>query len=105
MTSGDWLKALSAQALLSITAAAVTAGRKRKYTVKLVAKQKRSGMSAVQFSPRRSGGQTVVLKDRKKRGYLKLRKSVSVRATKRPKFIRVQSAAGTWSKWKAIKRR
>ncbi len=78
--------------------------KKRKYSVRLRASQKRSGVSVAQFSSKRSGGQLVVLRARKIRGFVKLDKSVSVKATKPPRFVRVQSAAGTWSKWRAIKR-
>lgn len=85
--------------------ASSSAAAARKYKVTITASQKRSGVSSAQFSAKRSGGQTVILKNRKQRGFVKLKKTVSVRTTSPPRFVRVQSAAGTWSKWKAIKRK
>ena len=83
---------------------ASVAAKSKRFRVKLRGSQKRSGISIAQFSAKRSGGVTVELKSRKVRGLRKLNKSVTVESKARPAYARIQSAAGTWSRWKKLKR-
>ena len=87
-----------------IAGGASVAAKAKGFRVKLKGSQKRSGISVAQFSSKRSGGVAVVLKSRKLQGIRKLNKSVKVASKARPKFVRIQSAAGTWSSWKKLKR-
>ena len=87
-----------------LAAGAATSAKSKRFRVRLKGSQKRSGISIAQFSSKRSGGVTVVLKSRKVRGLRRLNKSVRVVANAQPRFVRVQSAAGSWSRWKKLKR-
>jgi PKD repeat protein len=75
----------------------------RVFRVRLKASQRRSGVSVAQLSRSRSGGVKVRLKSRTVRGVLQLSRVISVRLTVRPRYVRVQSAAGTWSTWRRIR--
>jgi hypothetical protein len=44
------------------------------------------------------------LRDRTTRGILKLSRTLTVRMHAAPKWVRVRSAAGNWSKWHAVKK-
>ncbi|MGH3054134.1 MAG: hypothetical protein ACRDL7_04050, partial [Gaiellaceae bacterium] len=80
-----------------------TQARSRLYRVRLRAKEKISGISEVRFSTRRSGGTSLTLKKRTTRGVLKLSRTLTVRTNGRPKWVRVRSAAGTWSMWHRVR--
>ena len=82
---------------------ASTSARAKRFRVRIKGRQKRSGISVAQFSPRRSGGVTLQLRSRKVQGFKKLKKSVSVSSSVRPRYVRIQSAAGTWSRWKKLR--
>jgi hypothetical protein len=89
----------------SATTASVAAAHRRKgrvFRVRLHATEKLSGISAAQFSTRPSGGITVTFTDRTHQGIQKFARIVKVAMTKHPRYVRVRSAAGNWSKWHRI---
>lgn len=77
--------------------------RIRVYRVRLRATENVSGISKAQFSTRRRGGRTLVFKSRKQRGIVKLSRVVSAQMVSAPRWVRVRSAAGTWSKWHRVR--
>lgn len=79
-----------------------TTPKARRYEVRLRAKEKISGISEVRFSRARHGGETVMLRDRSTRGVLDLWRTLTVRMPAAPKWVRVLSTAGTWSKWHQV---
>lgn len=70
--------------------------------VRVVATDYGSGISKVQLSPTRSGGTTVTLAGPTERGVLSLKRVITAGGPT-PHWVRVQSAAGTWSGWHAIR--
>lgn len=83
-------------------AARTSRTRTRTFRIRLRATEKISGISAAQFSTTRSKGTTVILTNGRRRGILKLARVVRVSMAKRPRYVRVRSAAGNWSKWHRI---
>ena len=81
----------------------LTVKRGRLYRVRLRAKEKLSGISQVRFSASRHGGTTLVLTNRRRRGITNLSRALTIRMTAAPKWVRVRSAAGNWSKWHPIR--
>lgn len=75
----------------------------RGHEVRLRAQDTVSGISQVRFSTVRHGGTTVVLRDSTSRGILKLSGPVAVDTHAAPKWVRVCSAAGTWSRWHRVR--
>jgi len=74
------------------------------FEVRLRAKEKVSGISSAQFSTLRHGrGTTLVLTNRKRRGIPTLKRVVGVKLARAPHWVRVRSAAGTWSHWHPIR--
>ena len=73
------------------------------YKVRLRAKESISGISAVRFSTTRQGGTLLILSKRTTRGILRLSRSFPVRLTAAPKWVRVRSTAGNWSKWHRVR--
>lgn len=76
--------------------------RGRVFRVRVLASERRSGISQAQFSRRRSKGTSVRLVGRRRRGIRRLNRVVGVKAAERPRYVRVRSAAGTWSSWRAV---
>jgi hypothetical protein len=90
------------------------------YRVRLRASESISGISAAQFSANRYGGTTVTFRSRKERGLLFISQVVTItgssasgrahlsavtikpRLPHRPRWVRVRSAAGTWSPWRRL---
>lgn len=87
----------------AVTSATLLHSKDRLYKVRLRAKESISGISQVRFSAKRSGGTVVLLRDRTKPGIVKLLRTISVRLRSRPKWVRVRSAAGNWSKWHRVR--
>jgi hypothetical protein len=73
------------------------------YKMRLQANEKISGISQVRISHRRSGGSVVKLRDRTRRGVLKLSRTFTVKMPAVPKWVRVRSTAGNWSKWHRVR--
>jgi FG-GAP-like repeat/PKD domain/FG-GAP repeat len=95
----------SASSTGSATTASVASAHRHKgrvFRVRLHATEKLSGISAAQFSTRPSGGITVTFTDRAHQGIQRLARVVKVAMAKRPRYVRVRSAAGNWSKWHRI---
>ena len=83
--------------------AVTSAGRSgRVFRVRIHAREKLSGISMAQLSTNRKEGTTVVLTDRTRQGIRRLAQVVKARLAKRPRFVRVRSAAGNWSEWHRI---
>jgi hypothetical protein len=72
----------------------------RTFRVRLHATEQISGISAAQLSPTRSGGKLVIFRDPRKRGIARFDGNLRVLMARQPRYIRVLSAAGTWSKWR-----
>ncbi len=75
---------------------------RRTYRVELRAAERLSGISAAQFSVTRSGGITVTFVNPRRRGIRELARVVPVSMIARPRYVRVRSAAGSWSRWHSI---
>jgi hypothetical protein len=73
------------------------------YKVRLRATEKISGIYQVRFSTRRSGGTTQTLRNRTTRGILNFSRTLTVRMTATPKWVRARSTAGNWSKWHRVR--
>jgi hypothetical protein len=73
-----------------------------RYEVHLVGSDPRSGISLAQVSTRRAGGSTVNLVGPTVRGLSAISRTVRVLMAGQPKYARVMSAAGKWSKWVAV---
>lgn len=78
--------------------------RGKVYKVRLNANEKISGISEVRISHQRRGGTLVTLRNHTSRGILKLSRTITVRMGSVPRWVRVRSAAGNWSKWHSIKK-
>ena len=84
------------------TAQATVAAASRKlrsYSIKLHAKDAIAGVCAVEASPSRTaGGQIVTLRTCLNRGIVNLARTVRVKASTAPRYVRVRNSAGTWSR-------
>jgi hypothetical protein len=56
----------------------------------------------VDASARKSGGTVVTVKSCRGKGILRLAKTVTVKASARPHYVRVRNSAGDWSRWLAL---
>jgi hypothetical protein len=74
----------------------------RTFRVRLHATEPISGISAAQISTTRSRGKLVLFRDRGKRGITSFDGILRARMPRQPRYIRILSAAGTWSKWRRI---
>jgi hypothetical protein len=74
----------------------------RTFRVRLRATEPISGISAAQLSTTRSGGTLVFLRDRSKRGITRFDGILRAGMARQPRYVRVLSAAGTWSKWRRM---
>ena len=72
------------------------------YRLAIRATEKISGVSAIQASTKKAGGTIVTLRSSRQKGFVALDRTVNLRATVAPRYVRVDSAAGRWSKWVAI---
>lgn len=71
------------------------------YRVRVRAREAVSGISVAEISDRRSGGTTVRVRSRVERGLTELSLVFAVTGHT-PRYVRVQSAAGTWSSWRRL---
>ena len=78
--------------------AATARPRLRPFRIRIHASEKRSGISAAQFSTNGTGNATVVFTDRRHPGIRAISRVLPVRMAARPKYVRVRSATGKWSK-------
>jgi PKD domain len=76
-----------------------TKPKKRSYRIKVNAKDKLVGVCAVDAAPRKSGGTVVTVKSCRDKGILRLAKTVTVKTSARPRYVRVRNSAGDWSRW------
>jgi hypothetical protein len=86
----------------SVPASAAASAAGVTHPVKIAAQAAISGVSAVQIGVTKKSPTTTVLREPSARGIPKLRKTFKFKGKKAPKFVRVQNAAGTWSKWMPI---
>ncbi len=93
----------SAQLVGGTGAGAASAARAKpkthSYRIKIKAQDKIVGVCAVDASARKSGGTVVTVKSCREKGVLRLAKTVTIKATARPKYVRVRNSAGDWSRW------
>jgi hypothetical protein len=104
--------------------AATGASRRPSYSIQLTASETVSGISVAEISSARSDGTMVRFRPRTQRGLLHLKAVISLgayglshssgvtgaitsnqikpRPPHRPRWVRVQSAAGTWSPWRRL---
>ncbi len=94
---------LDAASLASKASSAGAAAKSKKFKVRVRASQKKSGVSVVQLGVSKKAAAEVRLRSRWVKGITKLNKTVTASLARAPKFVRVQSAAGTWSKWKRLR--
>ena len=73
--------------------------RKHSYRIRVHAQDKLVGVCAVDASARKSGGTVVTVKSCRDRGILHLVKTVTIKASSQPRFVRVRNSAGDWSRW------
>ena len=99
--AGSVSGALSGKLLSNFRASSKT--KLFRYAIKLTAKETKSGISVVSISSKKSGGITLKLKSSKQKGVTSLTKTITAESKTTPKFVRMQSAAGKWSKWVPIK--
>jgi hypothetical protein len=69
------------------------------YKIKIKAQDKIVGVCAVAASGKKSGGTVVTVKSCQGKGVLSLAKTVTIKSTTRPKYVRVRNSAGDWSRW------
>jgi hypothetical protein len=74
----------------------------RRYKLRIVAAEQRSGISAVETSSAKSHASITTLTSATKQGSLTLNKTITISARTAPSRARVQSAAGKWSRWLAV---
>jgi hypothetical protein len=91
-----------AVAIKSRRSASGSRAKLRTFRVRLHATEQISGISAAQLSTTRSGGKLVIFRNRRKRGITRLDRVLRVGIARQPRYIRVLSAAGTWSRWRRI---
>ncbi len=89
-------------AIKSRSSASASRAKLHTFRVRLHATEQISGISAAQLSTTRSGGKLVIFRNRSKRGITRLDRILRVGMARQPRYIRVLSAAGTWSKWRRI---
>jgi hypothetical protein len=82
--------------------ASATRTKLRTFRVRLHATEKISGIAAAQLSTTHAGGKLVIFRDRNKRGITRFDGILRVRMARQPRYIRILSAASTWSKWRRI---
>lgn len=73
-----------------------------RYRIRVRASDAIAGLCSAQIAPTRSGGTVFHLRSCKVRGITHLARTFTLRAERRPHFVRVRNAAGTWSRWRAI---
>jgi hypothetical protein len=83
----------------TVQSATLLGKREDVFRVELRAAAPISGIADVQVSRVRHGGTTVVLVDPKRRGIVKLARVIGVKTASPPRWARVRSSAGNWSKW------
>lgn len=86
----------------SHAARSATSGRDLTYRIAVRATDAKSGISAISTSTRTSGGTVTTLHSLRVKGALSLNAVISVTSAASPKYLRVRSAAGTWSRWAPI---
>ena len=93
----------SAQLVSGGAASAVSTARVKPkthgYKIKIKAKDKIVGICAVNASVQKSGGTVVTVESCHVEGIHSLVKTVTIKATTRPKYVRVLNSAGDWSRW------
>ncbi len=87
----------------STAAAARVKAKTHSYKIKIHAKDKIAGICAVSASPRKSGGTIVTVGNCHDEGIHSLAKAVTIKATTRPKYVRVRNSAGGWSRWLTLR--
>jgi hypothetical protein len=77
---------------------------RRSYRIRVVAADVASGISRVMVSPRKGGkgAVTVRLRSRTRIGIKKLDKTIIVRSSRAPRWVRVLDSAGNPSKWRRL---
>jgi len=96
---------ISEATLLPPTSSRSTQGltaRIRSYRLRVVAAENLSGISEVETSLERKNGLVTSLAHAGRQGLLKLDKVITVTGIAAPRYTRVRSAAGKWSRWLAI---
>jgi PKD repeat protein len=83
-------------------AASLARAGRHTYKIKVDAHDKLVGVCAVDASARKSGGTVVTVKSCRGKGILRLAKTVTVKASARPHYVRVRNSAGDWSRWLAL---
>jgi len=91
----------SAQLVSGGAASVVSTARvkPKTHSYKIKAKDKIVGICAVNASAQKSGGTVVTVENCRVEGIHSLAKTVTIKATIRPRYVRVRNSAGSWSRW------
>jgi hypothetical protein len=76
--------------------------RLNSYSIKICASEQVTGVSSVALSSVKSGGATFTFTSPKHKGILTFQRKITVSMARAPRYVRVRSAAGKWSRWLAI---
>jgi PKD repeat protein len=102
----------SAQLVSSSTPAKASTSRaerkkkkKRSYRIRFRAQDKLAGICAVAGSARRSHGTIVTIKNCHRKGITHLARTVTLKSTAAPAYVRVRNSAGKWSRWLKARRK
>jgi hypothetical protein len=76
--------------------------RLNSYSIKICASEQVTGVSSVALSSVKSGGATFTFTSPKHKGILTFQRMMTVSMATAPRYVRVRSAAGKWSRWLAI---
>jgi hypothetical protein len=94
---------LQSAQLVGVASASASAVRVKpkthSYKIKIEAKDKIAGICAVSASAQKSSGAVVTVKSCHAEGIHSLAKTVTIKATMRPRYVRVRNSAGSWSGW------
>lgn len=90
---------ISASILGAPASAASAASASHHFRIRLRAADKIVGLCAVQTSTKRSRGTLTDLRSCRRKGILQLSGSIRVTAPARPRYVRVENSAGSWSRW------
>jgi hypothetical protein len=77
----------------------------KRYRIKVKAHDRIVGVCAIAASPRKLRATTVTVTTCHHRGILRLTKTIIIKASTQPKYLRVRNSAGTWSRWVKIRHR
>ncbi len=76
--------------------------RLSRYTIRLAARDRIVGVCAAAVSSRRGGGTAIPIRSCHRRGILHLSRTLHIKSSKAPRYVRVRNSAGKWSGWRKL---